>query len=126
MGKPLPTGSLEEVLAHFGVKGMHWGVRKKSSMPDGKASEDASNATRALEKSKTGGIHTLSNKELQDLVTRMNLEQQLDKLKPPTKGDAAKKFIAELLRDVAKQEVKNLAKKGITEGVKLAFEAAKK
>ncbi|HEY6020092.1 MAG TPA: hypothetical protein VIY48_09365, partial [Candidatus Paceibacterota bacterium] len=45
------------------------------------ASEDAQRADAARKKIKTGGgTKALSNKELQDLVTRMNLEQQYSTL----------------------------------------------
>ena len=68
----------DDVLEHFGVKGMKWGVRKNRS---GSASEDAQRADAARKKIKTGGgTKALSNKELQDLVTRMNLEQQYSTL----------------------------------------------
>lgn len=70
--------TIEEVLAHFGVKGMHWGVRRRSKIDT--SSEDAKGAAEAKAKIKKGGTKSLSNKELQALVTRMNLEQQFDRL----------------------------------------------
>jgi 2'-5' RNA ligase len=91
----LMSNSLEDVLAHFGVRGMRWGVRKNKST--GPVSPDASNAATIKEKMKTGGIHSLSNKEIQDAVTRMNLEQQLKSLRKNTstlnKGHMAVKTI---------------------------------
>jgi hypothetical protein len=63
-----------EFLEHFGVRGMHWGVRKaRSSEPDS-MDHAATQAIRAKAKA-GGGIHVLSNDELQTLVTRLNLEQ---------------------------------------------------
>lgn len=62
-------------LAHFGVKGMRWGVRK-----DEPAHEDSARATSAATKAKTGGVHTLSNEELRKLNERLNLEQQYSSL----------------------------------------------
>lgn len=118
---------VDEVLAHFGVKGMHWGSRKASVDvvsrttghrttvkfnprkakvdvgPDGKPgistnsrhelrriqkqidrhpSDDAANAAKAKAKLKKGGVKALSNKELQDIVTRINLEKQYSTLNP--------------------------------------------
>src|SRR6185503_11521350 len=68
-------------LAHFGVKGMRWGVRKTSSGgSSGTASTDAQDADRSRAKIKVGGTHALTTKELQSLVTRMNLERQYSTL----------------------------------------------
>ena len=82
-----PT-TVDDVLAHFGVKGMKWGVRKNRS---GSASEDAQRADAAKKKIKTeGGIKALSNNELRDLVNRMNLEQQYSNLTGQKKSTLAK------------------------------------
>ena len=102
----------EEVLAHYGVKGMRWGVRKDRgdrdaifrkrakeknpvdvsvSQQPGKyvkgkggqyqpASEDAITAATYRQRAKASTVDSLSNKELQTLVTRMNLEQQYNNL----------------------------------------------
>ena len=102
----------EEVLAHYGVKGMKWGVlkdrgdrdaifrkRAKEKKPvdvsvsqrpgkyvKGKggqnqpASEDAITAATYRQRAKASTVDSLSNKELQALVTRMNLEQQYNNL----------------------------------------------
>lgn len=72
--------TVEDVLQHFGVKGMRWGVRRKTGSVDKSPSDDAASASRAKMKIRKGGIETLSNKELQSLVTRMNLEQQFSRM----------------------------------------------
>lgn len=74
------ANSVENVLAHFGVKGMHWGVRR--ARPSVSPSQDARRAMDIKGKVKTGGTKVLSNQEMQDLVTRMNLEQQFTRLNP--------------------------------------------
>lgn len=79
--------TLDEILEHHGIKGMHWGVRR-SQGKDGTvasahpvaSSEDSSKATKFRSQAKASGTHTLSNQELQHLVSRMNLEQQYSKL----------------------------------------------
>lgn len=66
--------------SHSGVKGMKWGVRKKADIP---ASSDHIQTEAARQKAKAGGGHkVLSNKELQDVITRLNLEQQFARLNP--------------------------------------------
>lgn len=64
------------VLAHHGVKGMRWGVRKGKGAPTHPASEDHTRAAEAGAKAKESGVKALSNKELQDIITRKNLEKQ--------------------------------------------------
>jgi len=61
-----------EFLSHYGVKGMRWGVRKKT------ASEDAKRHAANRKKS----VSELSDKELQQLVNRMNMQQQYSRLTP--------------------------------------------
>lgn len=79
------------VVKHYGVKGMHWGVRKAESSGGGSApaarpaskprmSEDAKNVEKAFSKINRGGTDALSNQELQHLVSRLNLEQQYSRL----------------------------------------------
>ena len=94
-------------LEHFGVKGMHWGVRKDVSVKatPGKyvktsggtkqtASEDAIAAATYRQKAKKSTTDSLSNKELQSLVTRMNLEQQYSDLSAKSpRMNIAQKFL---------------------------------
>ena len=68
------TALVGAVLAHHGVKGMRWGKRK--ARPSHPVSEDHVTAEAASNKAKEGGVKALSNKELQDVITRKNLEKQ--------------------------------------------------
>lgn len=102
MGRPGPrAGGVDELvnsLAHYGVKGMQWGVRKKSSSTtvtdrrgnpirknNTKLDSDAVRARVNQAITKKSGTDVLSTKELQDLVTRLNLEKQYDTLNPVQK-----------------------------------------
>lgn len=92
---------MSDELLHYGVKGMRWGVRKRDTSPqkvrvirkpgkalktkggeNQKASPDAIRAAVAKQKARRSTTDSLSNKELQELVTRMNLEQQYARLDP--------------------------------------------
>ena len=75
---------VETFLAHYGVKGMKWGVRKNGPLAPG--SDDSERATVLKTRATSEGTRVLSNNELQDLVTRMNLEQQYTRLNPQTKS----------------------------------------
>ena len=104
----------EDVLAHFGVKGMKWGVRKKRDSIGGgdsgpHKSTDAVQVGASKAKVKKGGTDALSTRELQDLVTRMNLERQFSSLAPPNKTTAAKKFVADMLLQIGKEQAKRVA-----------------
>lgn len=89
-------------LEHFGVKGMKWGVRN-SEMGGGSSSavavsakpgkmvkttggkhhaphEDAVKVAISKQKARKSSTDSLSNRELQDLVNRLNMEQQYSRL----------------------------------------------
>ena len=65
-----------EFIEHYGVKGMRWGVRRKSSSTSSPASEDSKRHTANRKK----GVKSLSDKELKDLANRLNTEQQVARL----------------------------------------------
>jgi hypothetical protein len=105
--------TLDEVLAHYGVKGMHWGVRKKRS-DSGPSSPDANRAKAHATTVKTHGTKALTNKELQELVTRMNLEQQFTTLHQKSKKEnPGVKFAKELLIGIGKEQAGKLAREQI-------------
>lgn len=91
----------EDVLAHFGVKGMKWGVRRR---PKAAPSKDAQASLDVRAKVKTGKIKSVSNSELQLAINRMNLEQQFKRLavneRPPVQ-----RWITSTLLEVGKREV---------------------
>lgn len=111
-------GRGEAFLEHYGVKGMKWGVQRSSSkVPMGstqlvdrkpgkrvkvaggkgfKPHEDAVSAATARRVATKSTTDALSNKELQALVNRLNLEQQFVRLNP-TKRKKAQTVIKGLL-----------------------------
>lgn len=106
-----------EFLSHFGVKGMRWGVRRSEAELHGggshHVSDDHANAANAKAKAKKHGVKSLSNKELQDMINRMNLEQQYARVAPTPKGvrflKTGAKFTGDVLINVGKQQATKLA-----------------
>lgn len=118
--QPQVDSALQNTLAHYGIKGMRWGVRRsqtaRTSVADepvqiqrntktggieakgGRGhgiSEDAARAAALRQKAKASGSVALSNKEMEDLIKRLNLETNYKKAiannaPPKTKGE---KFI---------------------------------
>lgn len=113
----------EQVLAHYGIKGMKWGVRKledstKVSLKKPPRTEDAENATVKRGTVKKHGTDRLSNKEMKDVIERMNLEQQYsnlienDKLK--TRRGGAQSYLGDLLKESGKVLVTALINEGVS------------
>lgn len=81
----------EQFLKHFGVKGMRWGVTRanvRSGLSAGgkaladayKPSQDAKAAGKAQVKAKLGGVRAMSNREMQQVIHRMELERRYREL----------------------------------------------
>jgi 2'-5' RNA ligase len=131
----------KEFIAHYGVKGMKWGVRKSRGPKEAQArsvvrtslqktkvrtsggqnhpaTQDAIDAALAKQKLKRSGHAALSNQELQDLANRMDLEKRVTQL---VKGDVTapgKAFVKKELGDLAKQEVRRAAGDAARAGAK--------
>lgn len=72
--------SVEDVLMHYGVKGMKWGVRRaRSSRP---MSKEGAEGVRLSNRAKKNGVKSLSNKELEKLNKRVELERKYTKNNP--------------------------------------------
>lgn len=113
------TPAESSALAHYGVKGMRWGVRR-SSKPTGPeditlktvpgkrvsaqggrrhpASEDARTVAVYKQKARKSTVDSLSNKELQALVNRMNLEQNYSRLTTDQLAPG-KRFVDKFMND---------------------------
>lgn len=90
----------DETLAHFGILGMKWGVRRKTGSnglvgSKGKSAKQRSEDYIKSREIKAKGYKNLSTKELQDLTKRMQLEKQLRELTVSdyTKGHEAVKAV---------------------------------
>lgn len=74
----------DETLAHFGVLGMKWGVRRRTGsnglVTSGRKTKNKSEDFLKSREAKAKGYKNLSTKELQDLTKRMQLEKQFREL----------------------------------------------
>lgn len=136
-----------DFLEHYGTKGMKWGVRKadapapgtvrvtdkkkKLKAEGGKGFEthpDAINAATSKQKAKASGVKTLSNQELKELATRLNLEKQVRDLSVADKeanANPAAKFIKKLFINSGKQEAQKVGNEAAAQGVSSFMKAAK-
>lgn len=128
-------------LEHFGIKGMHWGVRRQKAA-DGRvrgpsrstregSSSDAARAKETHAKIKSHGTDAVSNQDLQHLVSRLNLEQQYSRLTSSQSNVAKAKKGQNAVREIigvanmAKQ-VHEIVNSSMVKDIKKAVDAAKK
>ena len=119
---------VEEFIAHFGVRGMRWGVRKRTMTEEGTSkrpprkvqSADAAKAAESLQKSKKQGLGSLSNAELKALNERMQLESSYKQLNERQKSKGK-----QMVQSILVNSGQELAKEAFKSGVKTAFKGGK-
>lgn len=73
-------------IAHFGVKGMKWGVRKattRGSTPPSKRKPKAEGEGTASEHRQSMGMHAMSDTELRNAINRIKLQREYAQLTAP-------------------------------------------
>lgn len=123
----IPQGSnLDDILEHYGVKGMKWGVHKRAPRQTEPNSADANRVGAVKTRVKTQKTtRILTNDELKDAIKRMQLEQDFSRLSgglDKTRTQKAKSFVAKILGDAGKQGAQQVA----NNETKNLFEAALK
>ena len=119
--------AVDDILTHYGAKGMKWGVRKarnnsssvtvvdkkkkiKTYGGKGRIAHPEAIRVRTLgQVAKKSGVKALSNKELEEYNRRLNLEQQTQRLSYQDKNPG-QKFVAQLLGQTGKTQAQNVAK----------------
>lgn len=135
------TAAGRQFLAHYGIKGMRWGVRKNTtSSPEakgvtnagltgrtkvvtkgGKGQEAVQEALSVAQKKqilRKSGTHALTNAELREMAERMRLEVEVRRLDAETQS-AGRKFVKKALgqntQRVAQQEVASFVDTAVKE-----------
>lgn len=127
---------VDDFFAHYGIKGMRWGVRKRRSAGGGSSKSKPSKSAPAKPQNHTetpvhkqaasqtpgktsGGVHTPSNrlpphevkkltdKELKDRIARIELEQKYAKLTAPQLSPG-RKMINEILQNTARNSAQSI------------------
>lgn len=136
------TNMIENILAHVGVKGMRWGVRRKATVgaqeviisdkrkrlktTGGRghpAHSDATSVRVSGQIARKSGMKALSNQQLQAYNQRMNLEQQAKRLSYNDKSPP-KKFILKLLGQTGQQQAQETANAVASKQVKRLLKAS--
>lgn len=136
-----PDETVQNLLKHYGVKGMRWGVRRKnvgtptevvvkvdptktrkkittSGGENQPAHKDAIAARTTQQILRKSGQDALSNQQLQDLQTRLNLEQNVARL-DANHREAGQHFLVKFLKSPAGQkQVKEAANSPAAQSVK--------
>lgn len=113
----------EEYLAHYGTKGMRWGVRRaeaRAAAPGGgkPVSGDSKKAQKIVDQGRNSGRESLSNKQLQTMIARMNLEQQYERMRPKKPSEKVKQWVAETLFSIGKNQAQAYARDSIADALK--------
>lgn len=125
-GEVLMSTPSGKKLVHYGVKGMHWGVTRgnistvadiaKKAAPVAKAGLDALNKRYEPDPTKSaftdhvnskGGLHRVSDADLQKMLNRMNMEQNYSRFmqQEAERRSAGKKSALKFLLEVGKVAV---------------------
>lgn len=106
-------------LFHWGIPGMKWGIRRKSSGGSARPDSEDHKTVKSLRGKK---VSEMSNDELKKLTSRLQLEKQLKDLSA-SDVSFGQKFVQEVLGNAGKQlaakYVANAVEKGLPELLKI-------
>lgn len=125
----------EEVLEHYGVKGMRWGKRKSESSSSGETrrfsggrkKEPPPGVTQVPKTRKIRGgvkkkdLKNMTDKDLQDALRRMNMEQQYKNMVSNTPSKNTRSFIFKVGKTAVFSAATGILTKKLTEAMTKAI-----
>lgn len=113
--------TFSEELAHFGIKGMKWGVRKNRSASGGESSKSQSFLSKdeptTSEWHRSRRFDHLSNKDLKARINRLEMEKKyrdLTMTKSERRRKAIKKAIGDILANTVKKQAQLVVDKQVS------------
>lgn len=113
------TTPVEEFLAHYGVLGMKWGVRKDRGSSRRRRSEPEE-LSRRDRKRAIRKIRTLESDEIQMRIERLRLEKQLRDL-TQTDLSPGKKFVGDIMKNSGRTVLTTVVTGAMLYGIKAAL-----
>lgn len=105
------SDAMNDVLAHFGIKGMKWGKRK--AHPVSAEAKQKQNIKDKVKKTKVGSV---SNADLQAAIRRMQLEQDFKRLSVNEKSGFSR-WLSSTMLEIGKREVQTQIGKAVAGAV---------
>lgn len=122
---------VEDYFAHYGKKGMKWGIRKDRSSGGSRSSSSPSNTKPKAETAKLRNTFSakpqnrrMTDQELRNRINRLDMERRYKELTAPT--PKADRFVKKLLVESGQSAARQLANRAVTVGVQLAIESVAK
>lgn len=114
------AGSIDDYLAHYGVKGMRWGHRKNKTGGYDYVGRKVKGGT--LDKP---DVSKMSDEELRNRINRIKMETEYSQLTKRKPGKA-EKFVKNLLKKRATETIDRLTQQGARQGTDMLAEKVKK
>lgn len=119
------SDAVDDILAHSGVKGMKWGVRRKVDSTTGLVartdSADQIHADRIASKIKKGGTSAVSNRDLKDFASRIQAEQEFNRANASQEAQKGQNFVTKFLKTQGNRQFNRVADKAVDIAVEKAL-----
>jgi len=112
------NNQVEDFLSHYGVLGMKWGKRRsRAELAKARQSTDSKKVSSLTKRKPT----ELTNKQLQEINKRLNMEQQYSRLTAKQKSKG-RKFVEDVLGSASKEAIKNYTSKQMAKALENTLE----